>query len=158
MTMTQHLIQAYHQAPWRVQLQRLGVIFAVLVAIGLVAIIYISISAQAAAAGMEFQKLEVDREDFVRQNADQSNKLASLTSEENMQARAKELGFKPLSTEKAVYVIVPNYPGRQEPSFAPLPSADRFSEPLLKPGYTESLWEVLFRGVLSLTNPEVTLR
>jgi cell division protein FtsL len=153
--MTQHLIQAYRQAPWRVQLQRLGVIFAVLVAIALVAIIYITISAQAASAGMDFQKLEADREDLVRQNADLANTLASLTSEEAMQPRAKTLGYKDLATDKAVYVVVPNYVGRQEPSFAPLPSADRFSEPLIKPSYTESLWEYLFKGVLSLTSPEV---
>ena len=156
--MTQHLIQAYRQAPWRVQLQRLGVFFAALVAIAIVALFYINISAQAANAGLEFQKLESDWEDLQRETADLSNTLALLTSEETMQERAKALGYKPLATDKTVYVVVPNYAGRQQPAFAPLPGADRFGEPLIKPSYTESLWEILFKGVISITNPEVSQR
>jgi cell division protein FtsL len=90
--MTHSLKQAYRQAPWRATLQRLGVIFAILAAVAIVALIYLSISAQAAAAGLDFQKLETDREKYMRENADLSARLAYLSSESVMQARAKELG------------------------------------------------------------------
>jgi hypothetical protein len=152
--MTHYLKQAYRQAPWRATLQRLGVIFAILAGVAIVALIYLSISAQAAAAGLDFQKLEIDREEYMRDNADLSARLAYLSSESVMQARAKELGYKPLAADKAVYVIVPGYTGRQQPAFAPPPGMDRFTEPLIKSSYTQSLWEVLFQGVLAWAQPE----
>ena len=91
--MTQHLIQAYRQTPWRVQLQRLGMILPLLVAIGIIAYIYITISAKAATAGLEFQILEQKREETQRENADLNARLGFLLSENQMQARAKALGY-----------------------------------------------------------------
>ncbi len=144
--------QAYKQAPWRTQLQRLFFIAVIIVVVLLVAYLYLNISAQAATAGMDFQGLEWTREDLTRQIANDQVILGQITSEENMMARAKTLGFSPIAMDKAVYVVVPGYTGRQAVTFAPAPGPDMYTDPLIQPGYTESLWEWLFQGVLTWTN------
>ncbi len=146
--MTKNLIQAYRQTPWRVQLQRLGVVLALLVAIAIVAGLYLNISAQAATAGLEFQQLEEEREDLQRQIADLNARLAFITSEAQMLERAKKLGFKPLALDKAVYVVIEGFIGRTLPSFAPAPGAGMIKEPVLKASYTQSLWDFLYQGLL----------
>jgi hypothetical protein len=150
--MTTKLIQAYKQTPWRVQLQRLGYIALAIIMVLLVAAIYLNISAQAATAGLDFQKLEWDREDLQREIANLDATLGQISSEQSMMARAQALGFKPITMDKAVYVVVPGFAGRQTVNFAPPPSSDMLADPIIKPSYTQSLWEWLFQGVLTWTN------
>jgi hypothetical protein len=150
--MTHKLIQAYRQTPWRVQLQRLGFIALGIIMILLVAAIYLNISAQAASAGLDFQKLQYEREDLQREIANLDATLGSISSEASMAARAQAMGFKPLTMDKAVYVVVPGFAGRQAITFAPAPSSDMLADPIIKPSYTQSLWEWLFQGVLTWTN------
>jgi len=150
--MTTRLIQAYRQTPWRVQLQRLGYLALGIIMIGLVAAIYLNISARAATAGLDFQKLEWEREDLQREIANLDATLGKISSEESMMARAQAMGFKPLAMDRAVYVIVPGFSGRQTVAFAPIPTTDMLAEPIIKPSYTQSLWEWLFQGVLTWTN------
>jgi hypothetical protein len=54
--------------------------------------------------------------------------------------------------DKAVYVVVPGYTGRQTATFAPPPTLDMYTDPILSPNYTQSLWDWLFSGVLTWTN------
>ena len=150
--MNTNLIQAYRQAPWRVQLQRLVYVAAGIVFILVIAGLYLNISAQAASAGLDFQNLQWTRQDLQRQIADDDATLGSILSEDKMMARAKALNFVPVATDKAVYVVVPGYTGRQQGSFAPAPGPDMYSDPIMKPSYTQSLWEWLFQGVLTWTN------
>lgn len=150
--MNTKIMQAYKQAPWRVQLQRLFYITLAIVMIVVVAALYLNISAQAATAGLDFQGLEWQRQDLERQIANNDAKLGQIESEENMVVRAKALGFTPIAMDKAVYVVVPGYTGRQLASFAPVPSSDMLADPIIKPSYTQSLWEWLFPGVLIWTN------
>jgi cell division protein FtsL len=150
--MTHKLIQAYRQTPWRVQLQRLGFIALAILMVLLVAAIYLNISAQAASAGLDFQKLEYEREDLQREIANLDATLGSISSEQSMMDRAQKMGFKPLTMDKAVYVVVPGFAGHQTVTFAPAPSSDMLADPIIKPSYTQSLWEWLFQGVLTWTN------
>ena len=145
-------MQAYKQAPWRVQLQRLFYIALAIVMILVVAALYLNISAQAATAGLDFQGFEWQRQDLERQIANNDAKLGQITSEENMLERAKALNYSPIALDKAVYVVVSGYTGRQTASFAPAPSSDMLTDPIIKPSYTQSLWEWLFQGVLIWTN------
>ena len=145
-------MQAYKQAPWRVQLQHLFYIVLAIVMILVVAALYLNISAQAATAGLDFQGYEWQRQDLERQIANNIAILGQITSEENMVARAKALGYTPIAMDKAVYVVVPGYTGRQPAIFAPAPSSDMLADPIIKPSYTQSLWEWLFQGVLIWTN------
>ena len=54
--MANRFLQAFQQAPWRIQAQRLGLIFMGLVVFGLTAGVYLSISASAYAAGFDVQR------------------------------------------------------------------------------------------------------
>ena len=150
--MNAKIMQAYKQAPWRVQLQHLFYIVLAIVMILVVAALYLNISAQAATAGLDFQGYEWQRQDLERQIANNIAILGQITSEENMVARAKALGYIPIAMDKAVYVVVPGYTGRQPAIFAPAPSSDMLADPIIKPSYTQSLWEWLFQGVLIWTN------
>jgi hypothetical protein len=150
--MNAKIMQAYKQAPWRVQLQHLFYIVLAIVMILVVAALYLNISAQAATAGLDFQGYEWQRQDLERQIANNIAILGQITSEENMVARAKALGYTPIAIDKAVYVVVPGYTGRQPAIFAPAPSSDMLADPIIKPSYTQSLWEWLFQGVLIWTN------
>ena len=150
--MTTKLIQAYRQAPWRVQLQRLGYVALAILMVLLVAALYLNISAQAATAGLDYQGLEFKRQSIQREIANLDATLALISSEDTMLERAKALGFTPISMDKVVYVVVPGYVDRQPASFAPVPDASMLAEPIIKPSYTQSLWEFLFSGILTWTN------
>ncbi len=150
--MAPKLMQAYRQAPWRVQLQRLGYFALAIIIVLLVAALYLNISAQAATAGLDFQGLEFQRQSIQRQIADLDATLAQVTSEESMLARAEALGFKPIASDQAVYVVVPGYIGRQAAALAPVPDSNMLAEPIIKPSYTQSLWEFLNQGILTWTN------
>ncbi len=150
--MTTKLVQAYRQAPWRVQLQRLGYVALGILMVLLVAALYLNISARAATAGLDFQGLEFQRQSLQREIADLDATLAEITSEDSMLARADAMGFKQISMDQAVYVVVPGYTGRQAASLAPVPDSNMLAEPIIKPSYTQSLWEFLFQGVLTWTN------
>lgn len=151
MEFTNRFIQAYRQAPWRVQLQWAGLFLLGLVIAVLIAVVYLNISAQAAAAGLDAKANEQEKEDTQRSIADLRNKLAVLTSQEVMEKRAEELGFVDTSAENTTYLMVQGYPGRQPVVMAPPPSPERVSQPIVKPAYTQSLWEWLFQGMLSFS-------
>ena len=74
--------------------------------------------------------------------------LALLTSQEVMEKRAAELGFVDVAPENIVYMVVEGYAGRQELVLAPTQRQDVIEHTLIKPSYTESLWEWMFQGIL----------
>jgi len=148
--MTNHLIQAYRQAPWRVQLQWIGLFLLALVLVASVASIYLNVSASAAAAGREIQSLEYDKTVVEQSIADLETQLALLTSAAEMEKRAKSMGFQPPAPETVMYIVVPEYAGRQPVVMAPPPGPQvRAQQPLLRPSYTQSLLEWLFQGFIS---------
>lgn len=151
MEITNRFIQAYRQAPWRVQLQWAGAFLLVLVIGVLVAAVYLNISAQAATAGLEAQDLEYMREATQRRIADLKTKMAVLTSQDVMVKRAEDMGFVDDDPSSTTYIVVQNYPGRQAVVLAPPPSADPISHTIIKPGYTQSLWEWMFQGILTFS-------
>ena len=78
--MAQHLIQAYQQAPWRIQVQRLRTFFLVILVFALVTGMYLYISAQAAMAGLNTQQGEWLREELIREIASKKSELGALTA------------------------------------------------------------------------------
>lgn len=143
-------INAYRQAPWRTQIQWIGVFMLGLIAIVLVAGLYLNITAQAAAAGVEIQLMEDERETLQRQISDQRARLALLTSASVMEARALELGYERADVENAVYVVVPGYTGRTLAPLALPANALNEQPPLVLPAYRQSLWEWLFEATLRI--------
>jgi cell division protein FtsL len=121
-------------------LQRQWVIlFAVaIVAVALVAGLYLDVTARAAITGREIQNLEnlivVNR----RANADIETEIARLMSRQVMQERARQAGFEMLERDSINYMIVPGYlpvDGVQFKSDVPekvvLSAAEEFHESLI---------------------------
>lgn len=148
MEIASRTIQAYRQAPWRQQLQWGGIFLLVLVAALLIAGVYLNISAQAATAGLTTQDLADRKEETLRIIANNRTTLARLTSQAEMEKRATALGFVDATREDATYMVVEGYGGRQSLVLAPTQRQDTIEHTLIKPSYTQSLWEWMFQGVL----------
>jgi len=129
----------YRQASWRVQLQWLVLFVLGLVAVALVAGLYLSISARAALAGREIQSTEAAIRSGERVNADLESRLAALTSAQVMKDRAIAIGFQPVDPAEITYVPVSGY--------APPPAVNMASQetqssaPVIPPEYTQSLFD-----------------
>jgi len=151
--MRKRVIQAYQQAPWRVQLQWIGLFLLTLVSFALVAGLYLNVSAQAAAAGVEVQNLESTREALLRKISNDTYTLASLsTSKAIVQSTPDD--FVPADPANTLYVAVPGYTGRQTARLgsSPAPLTETQSETIMKSAYTESLWEWMIRGMFQLSS------
>jgi len=150
--MAERFVNAYQQAPWRTQLQWIGFFMVALIVIVVTAGLYLNITAQAAAAGVEIQDLENNREELTRQIADQRSALANLTSAHVMEERALEMGYERADMENAVYVVVPGYSGRQPIPLA-LPVNSKPKSSIIIPAYQQSLWEWLFQSKYRIIEP-----
>ena len=143
---------AFRQAPWRVQLQYVGLFLLALIAVLVVAGVYLSISGQAAAAGLAYYNDNEDIQDLERQIADRKARLALMTSANVMETRAKELGFERVDASRAVYMVIPGFTGKSPAVLAPPPGLVATQEPLIKSIYRQSLWDWLFAGINRLSD------
>jgi len=149
--MKNKLVQAYQQAPWRIQLQWIGLFLLALLLVASVAGIYLSISSNASTAGREVQILQ-NQIDADQQNiADKSSVLASLTSSAQMNKRALAMGFQLVSSDNETYVVVPGYSQRGTADLAPQPGPVTLQPPLVKPSYTQSLLQWFIEKLSSAT-------
>jgi predicted membrane metal-binding protein len=139
--MKNHLLQAYRQAPWRVQLQWIGLFLLGLVLISFVAGVYLNISGRAAAAGRQIQVMENRIGVLKREINDLATQLASITSAEQMRSRVKDTNLHQMNPNLALYIKVPGYQTRASVVLAPPPNASMIEKPLLQPQYTTSLWD-----------------
>jgi cell division protein FtsL len=150
-----NITQAYSQAPWRRQLQWIGLFMLVLIMVAMVAGIYLSVSAQASTAGREIQIMYSEIDDIQRNIEDLESQLAFLASHDEMMKRAEELGFHSLESDEIFYILVPGYINpRQailaEPSGSSLPIV-----PTLSAEYTQSLLDWLRERVFNPASPLV---
>jgi hypothetical protein len=146
------LAQAFKQAPWRNQVQFVGLFLLGLVVVVLVASVYLSISGRAAAAGLRAYSYSLERENLERAIADHKAQIAILTSAEVMEKRAKEAGFQRIDPSQAIYVLVPGYAGRQPVVLAAPPGLSDSGISLVKSIYRQSLWDWLFSGINRLSD------
>jgi cell division protein FtsB len=150
MTTSKRLVQAYRQAPWRIQTQRVALILIVAVLGASVLWVMLSVTVQAATAGLEIQEMEIEQENLMREIANLRTQYAILTSAEQMEQRAQDMGFEPITPENITYVVVPGYAGR-EPVIKASPPTTHIEQPLIKPGFTQSLWEWMIDGLLEIS-------
>ncbi len=148
--MPKRLVQAYRQTPWRIQTQG-GVLFLIVIILG-VSVLWVmtSVTVQASSAGLEIQQYESEQEDLQRQIAALRTDIASQTSTAQMQKRAEAMGFKPVDPANITYIVVPGYKGRESSVQAAAPETN-IQPMLVKPAYTQSLWEWLLQGVLQVS-------
>lgn len=147
MDRVQRITQAYSQAPWRKQMQRVGLFLLLLVFVALVAGIYLSVTARAATVGREVLMMQDDIERMQRENADMVTQLADLRASTRMEERAKALGFEPLQKGQATYLVVPGYVRPEGVTLAPPPSPVTAVAASLPPDFTESLVDWLRQQV-----------
>ncbi|MCB2210074.1 hypothetical protein KQH62_04180 [bacterium] len=149
--MKKRLLQAYKQSPWRVQMQWIGLFLLGLVLVAAITGVYLSISAQAAAAGRNIQSLNYEINLINDEIADLTTDLASAQSAANMMTRAKELGFRMLNPNEAVYIEVPGLDPDAELELAP-PRVNVLQEtPLIQPIYKSSLWDWFVGNIWQVT-------
>lgn len=104
-----HYIHAYKIAPWRVQRQWVGSALLAVVALAMVAALYLIVTSRAAIAGREIQDLTYSMTISQQVSGDLQTQLASLTSASAMERRALELGFRPMQPDEVEYLVVPGY-------------------------------------------------
>ncbi len=150
--MPKRMVQAYKQAPWRLQTQR-GTLLLIAAILGASVLwVMVSVTVQAGTAGLEVQRLEAKKEDLTREIAALRTKIGQLTSAAEMEERAAEMGFEPIKPEDISYMVIPGYTGRESVIKAPPPGTS-IEQPIVKPAYTQSLWEWLLQGILDVSNP-----
>jgi hypothetical protein len=145
------IVQHVRQAHWRVQRQWIGLFLLGLVAVSMVAGIYLNITVRATLAGREIQLLQNQLIDNQRANSDQETILAGLTSVASMQQRAEAKGFKPADPGNITYVVVPGYVPQTSVDMSQ-PGADeqvQSQKPVLLPAYTESLFDWITRTLVA---------
>ncbi len=143
------IVQKYRQASWRVQRQWIGLFLLGLILTAMVAAVYVNITTRADLAGRQIQNLKAEILDNQRQSADLEVQLASLTSTEEMEKRAEQLGFHPISPEDLTYVPVAGYSPKQPVDLSS--KETRPAKPVILPAYTESLFDWLEREMADST-------
>lgn len=151
MKRTRKIIQAYHQAPWRRQVQLIGLFTAAVAAVAVVAGVYLEVTARAATAGRVVQELQQTREDLEQDIEDLETELAYLSSAEIMEMRAEKLGFAALSPGAITYLPVDGYEGHAETQLAPRAGSQFGTSMRIPAAYTQSLFD--WFGQLFLGQP-----
>ncbi len=145
------IVQQVRQAHWRVQRQWIGLFLLGLVAVSMVAGIYLNITVRATLAGREIQLLQSKLIDDQQANADQETQLAGLTSVASMQQRAEAMGFQPADPGDITYVVVPGYTPQNAVDMSQPGAASQgeSQQPVLLPDYTKSLFDWVTRTLAS---------
>ena len=131
--------QAYKQAPWRRQIQSIGLSLLPVVAIAIFISLYLIISAQAATAGLHIMNLHYDEEDILRTIANQRTQLAWITSYSQMQKRAEILGYGDAPEDDVYFLTIPGYQGQNAVLIAPPPGFEKESASFVNELYNQSL-------------------
>ena len=130
------------QAPWRTHRQRVGAILLGIVAIIMVAALYLSVASQATLIGREIQTLERKISLSKQENANLKTELARILSHYAIETRGDSLGFHPAAAEETHYILVSGYSGRESIALtndANLPTTTY----LLSTEYSQSLFDWL---------------
>jgi cell division protein FtsL len=146
------LVEAYQSGQFQTQRRWALLFLLMMVAVGMVAALYLSVSARSGVTGREIQYLEQAIAQNARFNADLSSNLGALLSAETLQARARALGYRPVQMDEVQYLVVPGY--------TPAGTVD-FSQPrdvvlqdiLMRPEYNESLIDWLNKQIQAAALP-----
>lgn len=140
MERVERLSQAYSQAPWRRQMQILGLFLLAVVFVALIASIYLNVTARAGAIGRDILRKQAEILDDKEQIADLKAQLGELYSASEIERRALALGFEQIDSEEVLYIVAPGYVERQPIILAPAYQPQVVSVPELPAQYTESLF------------------
>jgi hypothetical protein len=153
MDQVRKITQAYSQTPWRKQMQTVGMFLVILVLGSIIAMIYVNVSAEAAATGRKIQNMQEEIENLERSIENKQSHLAYITSAVEMEKRAKNMGFKPVEPGQAMFIVIEGYAGRTEASLAPHSVMASTQNVALSPEYTLSLTDWIRRQLYLPTGP-----
>lgn len=138
---------AFRQAPWRVVRQSAGSTLLGLVALLVVAGLYLAVNARLAEAGRDLLRLESRRAELHRETSRFEAQLADLTTPQRMMARAASIGFQPAHAKDIEYIVLEGYV-RPAGFTAPPPLGSPVGHAAgLSPAYTETLSDWVIRLV-----------
>ena len=118
--------------------QWIGNALLAVVVLAMIATLYLDVTSQAAIAGREIQDLTASISASQQVSADLQTKLALSTSARVMEERALEIGFRPMKSGEAEYLIVPGY-SVLEPDILSSAPVLQLSALTIPPEYNESL-------------------
>jgi len=147
MEQLENITRAYSQAPWRKQMQWIGLFLLAVVLIVMVSGVYLSISTRATAVGRDIQSMQATSVALDIENEDLKSRLAIILSSSEMEARARAIGFESVPADQIVYLNVPGYEERRPVILAPSSDRSVASAPSMPPEYSESLLEWIARQV-----------
>jgi len=131
--------QAYKQAPWRRQIQSIGLSLLPVVAIAVIISLHLIISAQAASAGLQIMDLHYKEEEILRAIANQRSQLAWITSYSQMQKRTQKMGYEEASESDVHYITIEGYQGQDAVLIAPPPGIEKETSLIINEAYKQSL-------------------
>lgn len=144
-------LRHHQEMPIRFQREWLAAFLVGVMLLGLVAGLYLNVSARAAITGREIQSLEAEIAANKRDNADLQTQIATLLSNQSLAQRARALGFEPVKREDVEYIVVPGYfPPQGLNLVQPVAETDLLAT---KPEYSESLFEWLGRQMEAASRP-----
>jgi len=144
-------LRKYQDIPLRLHKQWLTTFLGSLLLIGVVAGIYLNLTARTAIAGREIQNLEVQIVTNQRLNADLQTKIAGLLSTVTLDERAAADGYVPVQRDDLQYLLVPGYnPG---PAAGMLNSTAPQTKQEFPSEYTETLFVWLARQLDFASTP-----
>ncbi|NLN69228.1 MAG: hypothetical protein GX142_00360 [Chloroflexi bacterium] len=153
--MKNRILQAYQQAPWRTQIQWVGLFLLGLVLIASITGVYLNISAQAATSGRRIQFLEYEIDVINNEIAELTSLLAKEKSVEVMKSKAEAMGYVPLNPYDAVYLEISGYNPLANVVLAP-PRVNTVSEtPTILSSYKTSLWQWLVQNIWQSPSDEI---
>ena len=133
-----HFIHAHRITPWRLHRQWTGNFLLVVVALAMIAALYLDVTSRAAISGREIQDLTVAISTSQHLSADLQTQLAAVTSAAMMEQRALALGFTPIEADQAEYLMIEGYAAPQ-PEILSTSSQPQLRAPSVPPEYTQSL-------------------
>jgi hypothetical protein len=139
--MTKKFKQAYQQAPWRRQFRSFGLSVLPVIALGIGIALYLVVSAQSAAAGLQIMQMHYDEEEILRQIAIERTELGWITSYKEMQQRISKMGYSLPPAESVHFMTIPGYQGQGAALIAPPPGSEVKGAPLVNEFYQQSLWD-----------------
>jgi hypothetical protein len=111
------LQQAVRPAPWRTQTQTAAIIALVLIVAIIIGALYLAQATVTATTGRELEDLSGTRDYLQRANEDLIAEIANRRSITNLQGRAQELGYVPITADDVEYLVVNGYtPNRATPT------------------------------------------
>lgn len=142
------ITQAYSQAPWRKQVQWIGIFLLVLILGAMVAGVYLSVSARSVTVGREIQTMYSEIEVAKREIENLETQLAVLRASSTMKERAEKLGFRAVSADEIFYIMVSGYSKPEQITLAGAPERTVPEAFTLSREYSQSLLDWIRERIL----------